>query len=70
MLITHEPELSDYAKHLTTTAKKQHAYEFNHSEIGYNYRMPNLNAALGCAQLESLFRFCEVKKYCHLEETF
>jgi len=42
------------AKHLTTTAKIPHPYEFFHDEIGYNYRLPNLNAALGCAQLEQL----------------
>ena len=42
------------AKHLTTTAKVPHSYEYIHDEIGYNYRMPNLNAALGCAQLENL----------------
>lgn len=42
------------AKHLTTTAKIPHAYEYIHDEIGYNFRMPNLNAALGCAQMESL----------------
>lgn len=42
------------AKHLTTTAKKPHPYEYIHDEVGYNYRLPNLNAALGCAQLEQL----------------
>ncbi len=42
------------AKHLTTTAKKPHPYEYVHDELGYNYRLPNLNAALGCAQLERL----------------
>lgn len=50
------------AKHLTTTAKRQHAYEFIHDEVGFNYRMPNLNAALGCAQLEWLERFIEAKR--------
>lgn len=43
-----------HAKHLTTTAKKPHAYFFDHDEVGFNYRMPGLNAALGCSQLESL----------------
>src|SRR5690606_15807232 len=46
--------LADAAKHLTTTAKRPHAWEFIHDRVGYNYRMPNLNAALGCAQMEQL----------------
>jgi len=46
--------LGSRAKHLTTTAKKPHPYEYIHDEVGYNYRLPNLNAALGCAQLEQL----------------
>ena len=50
------------AKHLTTTAKIPHPYEFVHDEIGYNYRMPNLNAALGCAQLEQLPTFLASKR--------
>lgn len=50
------------AKHLTTTAKIPHPYEFVHDEVGYNYRMPNLNAALGCAQLEQLSTFLESKR--------
>lgn len=50
------------AKHLTTTAKIPHPYEFFHDEVGYNYRMPNLNAALGCAQLEQLPAFLESKR--------
>jgi len=50
------------AKHITTTAKKPHPYEFVHDELGYNYRMPNLNAALGCAQLEQLEHFVELKR--------
>jgi aminotransferase in exopolysaccharide biosynthesis len=49
-------------KHLTTTAKKPHAYEFVHDEIGYNYRLPNINAALGCAQLEQLEKFISAKR--------
>jgi perosamine synthetase len=53
-LLTNNIELARHAKHLTTTAKIRHAWEFRHDEIGYNYRMPNLNAALGCAQLERL----------------
>ena len=53
-ILTNDPELACHAKHLTTTAKQPHAWEYRHDEIGYNYRMPNINAALGCAQLEQL----------------
>lgn len=54
--------LGDRAKHLTTTAKKPHTYEYIHDEVGYNYRLPNLNAALGCAQLEQLEFFIKAKR--------
>jgi aminotransferase in exopolysaccharide biosynthesis len=54
--------LGKRAKHLTTTAKIPHPYEFFHDEVGYNYRMPNLNAALGCAQLEQLQSFIKSKR--------
>lgn len=53
-ILTNDPELGRRAKHLTTTARVPHRWSFIHDEIGYNYRMPNLNAALGCAQLERL----------------
>jgi predicted outer membrane repeat protein len=53
-ILTNDAELAVRAKHLTTTAKVPHAWEYRHDEVGYNYRMPNLNAALGCAQLEKL----------------
>jgi len=53
-ILTNDKELARRAKHLTTTAKRAHAWHYNHDQIGYNYRMPNLNAALGCAQLEQL----------------
>lgn len=53
-ILTNDAALARHAKHLTTTAKLPHAWEYRHDEIGYNYRMPNLNAALGCAQLEQL----------------
>ncbi|MDI6624853.1 MAG: LegC family aminotransferase [Brevundimonas sp.] len=53
-VLTDDPELAKRAKHLTTTAKVPHRWAFEHDEIGWNYRMPNLNAALGCAQLERL----------------
>jgi aminotransferase in exopolysaccharide biosynthesis len=61
MLLTDEV-IGKRAKHLTTTAKIPHPYEFVHDELGYNYRMPNLNAALGCAQLEQLLAFLESKR--------
>lgn len=62
MLVTNDEKLAWKAKHITTTAKVPHAYEFVHDEIGYNYRMPNLNAALGCAQLELLPSHLAAKK--------
>lgn len=61
-ILTNDPELARHAKHLTTTAKLPHAWEYRHDEIGYNYRMPNLNAALGCAQLEQLPALLAAKK--------
>ncbi len=61
MILTNK-ELGQKAKHLTTTAKKPHPYEYVHDEIGFNYRMPNINAALGCAQLERLEFFIEKKR--------
>ena len=61
MIITDDPILAQKAKHITTTAKVPHPYEFVHDEIGYNYRMPNLNAALGCAQMERLDEFLAIK---------
>lgn len=54
MLLCHQEEDGMRAKHVTTTAKVPHAYEFYHDEPGFNYRMPNINAALGCAQMEQL----------------
>jgi perosamine synthetase len=53
-ILTNDLALGDRAKHLTTTARVGHRWDFLHDEVGYNYRMPNLNAALGCAQLERL----------------
>ncbi|MDB9754285.1 LegC family aminotransferase [Amylibacter sp.] len=53
-ILTNDAKIARRAKHITTTAKLPHAWEFIHDEIGYNYRLPNLNAALGCAQLEQL----------------
>jgi perosamine synthetase len=53
-VLTNDPALGRQAKHLTTTARVAHRWNFIHDEVGYNYRLPNLNAALGCAQLERL----------------
>lgn len=53
-LITNDPNLANLAKHLTTTAKIPHPWEFSHDEVGYNFRLPNLNAALGVSQLRTL----------------
>ncbi|MCT1532647.1 LegC family aminotransferase [Sphingobacterium daejeonense] len=61
-IVTNVLELGKHAKYLTTTAKRPHPYEFFHDELGYNFRMPNLNAALACAQLEMLPKFLEEKR--------
>ena len=61
-VLTDDADLAARARHLTTTAKVPHRWEYHHDEIGYNYRMPNLNAALGCAQLEQLPGFLEAKR--------
>jgi len=62
MLVTDDEELAKAAKHITTTAKVPHRWEYVHDQIGYNYRMPNINAALGCAQLECLDDFIANKR--------
>lgn len=54
MILTNDSHLAMRATHLSTTAKRPHSYKFFHDEVGFNYRMPNLNAALGCAQAEKL----------------
>lgn len=61
-IVTDDADLARRAKHLTTTAKKPHRWAFDHDEVAFNYRMPNLNAAVGCAQLEQLPRFVELKR--------
>ena len=61
-IVTSDEKLGKLAKHLSTTAKVPHAYEFRHDQVGYNYRMPNLNAALACAQLEQLDIFLKNKR--------
>lgn len=62
MMLFNDEELAAHAKHLTTQAKVPHRWEFRHDHVGYNYRMPNINAALGCAQLENLDKFIESKR--------
>lgn len=62
MLLFQDEELGIFAKHLTTQAKVPHRWAFVHDHIGYNYRMPNINAALGCAQLENLERYVQDKR--------
>lgn len=62
MLVTNDATLAERAKHITTTAKIPHPYEYVHDQIGYNYRLPNLNAALGCAQMEQLDGFIKRKR--------
>lgn len=67
MMLFNDEELAAYAKHLTTQAKVPHRWEFRHDHVGYNYRMPNINAALGCAQLENLDKFIASKRQLALE---
>ena len=62
MIVTNDNDLGQQAKHISTTAKIAHPYEYVHDQIGYNYRMPNLNAALLCGQLEQLETFLELKR--------
>ncbi|MCD4822978.1 MAG: LegC family aminotransferase [Phycisphaerae bacterium] len=61
-IVTNDDALADRAKHLTTTAKVPHRWEYVHDEIGYNFRMPNLNAAMACAQLEKLESYIADKR--------
>ncbi len=71
-ILTNDPELAAKVKHLTTTAKIPHAWEFVHDDVGYNYRLPNVNAAIGCAQLENLPRWLGEKRdlAAHYREAF
>jgi perosamine synthetase len=62
MILTNNDEIADLAKHLTTQAKVPHPWEFNHDRVGYNYRLPNLNAALGVAQMEQIDSFIDKKR--------
>jgi len=61
-ILMNDERLADHAKHLTTTAKLPHRWDYVHDEVGYNFRMPNLNAAVGCAQLEQLPEFLASKR--------
>lgn len=61
-IITDDEKLATHARHITTTAKVPHAWEFIHDEVGFNYRMPNINAAIGCGQVEQLPGFLERKR--------
>ena len=61
-ILTNDAQVARRAKHLTTTARVSHRWEYRHDEVGYNYRLPNLNAALGCAQLEQLPGLLDAKR--------
>lgn len=61
-IVTDDKDLAKFAKHITTTAKVPHPWEYEHDMVGYNYRMPNLNAALACAQLEQLDTYVKNKR--------
>lgn len=61
-ILTNDAEMASVARHLTTTAKIAHSWSFEHDKVGYNYRMPNLNAALGCGQMQRLPSFLSMKK--------
>lgn len=62
-ILTNNKKLFELAKHISSTAKVNHDYEYIHDQLGYNYRMPNLNAALGCAQLKKLNIFLKKKRF-------
>jgi len=66
-IITNNKLLAKKIRHLSTTAKINHRWEYIHDSVGYNFRMPNLNAALGCAQIENLNKFIKSKKKLYLE---
>ena len=62
MILTNNENLAEKAKHISTTARRPHTYEYIHDQIGYNYRLPNINAALGCAQMENLNSILKSKR--------
>ncbi len=61
-VLTNDPDLARRVKHLTTTAKKPHAWDYDHDAVGFNYRLPNINAAIGCAQLERIAGWLREKR--------
>ena len=67
MIVTSIDKLGDEAKHITTTSKIPHKWEYDHDNVGYNFRMPNINAAIGCAQLENLKKIIQNKSLLHFE---
>ncbi len=62
MILTDDDAHAARARHFTTTAKKSHAWSFDHDEVAYNYRLPNINAALGCGQMERLSGMLKAKR--------
>ena len=62
MILTNDEALGQWAKHVTSTAKLPHRWQYFHDQVGYNYRLPNLNAALGCAQLEQIESLLQSKR--------
>jgi aminotransferase in exopolysaccharide biosynthesis len=62
IILTDSPNIAQKARHLSTTAKVPHPWEFNHDQVGYNCRMPNVNAAIGCAQMENFSFFLQDKR--------
>ena len=62
MILTNDEKTALEAKHITTQAKVPHAWEYKHDQIGYNYRLTNIAAALGCAQMESLEKILTSKR--------
>ncbi len=66
-LLTNDEKIADFAKHISTTAKVKHQWKFIHDQIGFNYRLPNLNAALGCAQMKKLPLFIKSKRNLYLK---
>lgn len=70
MILANDSAQADWAKHVTTTAKQPHRWAYRHDEVGFNYRMPNLNAALGCGQLEQIDQMLAAKRalaQCYIE---
>ncbi len=63
MILTQKDSFEEKSRHLTTTAKVPHKWSFDHDEIGFNYRMPNLNAALGLSQIKKLPNFLKAKRF-------